>query len=143
VIVPGVAALICLRRRLSASQASACGWIAFAAASYFFLMGPFMIKTRYTMYVYAMLSVLAAAGFGLLLQQSYGGRRKAAALLYGSLMLLGMLDSTHVLLKQPKPDELAYADSFLPRRLTGENGTVRQISDVPNKPKSHSADKIY
>jgi hypothetical protein len=99
VLLPGLIALFCLRKRLPREHIAYCKLILLAAACYFFLLGPFIIKTRYHIFVWAMLYVLSAVGFTLWYERSLPLHRRFVALFFCCLVVAGMVDCSHVLLR--------------------------------------------
>ncbi len=101
VMMPGLIALWLLRKNLTNEQRSVCGAVAFTASCYYFLLGPFMIKTRYQMYVWTLLLSLAAVGFRLWYDSVPDKYKRAVSALYCILIFIGMADCLHVITRYP------------------------------------------
>jgi hypothetical protein len=101
VMMPGVLALWFLRKRLTKEQLSICKAVAFSASCYYFLLGPFMVKTRYQMYVWTLLLSLAACGFKLWYEDAKDVYKPVLSSIYCILILIGMADCLHVIARFP------------------------------------------
>lgn len=103
IIVPFCAIAIFNLRRLSQVSRKNVIWLLIAALTYFFLLGPVFIKTRFHIFVWTLLMCVASAGYALTREWSPKLRR-ITTVTYCLLVLLGMLDSARYLPALPPPN---------------------------------------
>ena len=77
-----------------------------AAAAYFLILAPFLIKTRFSLFVWVALVIAGAVGFEEVRRRLPGRRTLVLGLwiLFNALVTVGMLDSSRVLVRDLRPD---------------------------------------
>lgn len=103
-IIPFCPIAFCNFRMLSRDNQTNLLWLLAAAMSYFFLLGPVFIKTRFHIFVWSLLFCCVSAGYSICEKNKSHRLRRIATVSYCTLVLIGMIDSSRIILTWPRPD---------------------------------------
>jgi hypothetical protein len=108
IIAPFCVIAICNLRRLSQRNKSNLLWLLLAAMAYLFILGSVFIRTRYNIFVWALLLCIASVGYAVAKESKSAVLRWLAVISYCLLTLAGMIESAKVITVWPSVNLLPY-----------------------------------